>query len=151
MSQLFSLYHDLTVSENIEFAARLREVIQILTICLILTVLAVVREREHSHGAGVRPPDLDSVQDAAGAFVLLILVLLPAVMLSGFVSASESMPKIFQWMSIVNPIRYFLEIVRDVFLKGIGVSQLWPRYLILPFMATAIMFTATKRFRRAIA
>jgi len=85
------------------------------------------------------------------AFVLLILVLLPAVMLSGFVSASESMPKIFQWMSIVNPIRYFLEIVRDVFLKGIGVSQVWPRYLILPFMATAIMITATKRFRRAIA
>ena len=66
--------------------------------------------------------------------MLLILVLLPAVMLSGFVSPIESMPKIFQWMTIVNPIRYFLEIVRGVFLKGIGVSQLWPQYLILTFM-----------------
>lgn len=71
----------------------------------------------------------------------LILVLLPAVMLSGFVSPIESMPKIFQWMTVVNPIRYFLEIVRGVFLKGIGVSQLWPRYLVLPFMAAVIMTT----------
>jgi ABC-2 type transport system permease protein len=85
------------------------------------------------------------------AFMLLILVLLPAVMLSGFMSPIESMPKFFQWLTIVNPIRYFLEIVRGVFLKGIGVSQLWPQYLILTFMATAIMVTATKRFRRAIA
>jgi len=72
-------------------------------------------------------------------------------MLSGFVSPIESMPKIFQWMTVVNPIRYFLEIVRGVFLKGIGVSQLWPQYLILTCMAAAIMFTATKQFRRAIA
>ena len=85
------------------------------------------------------------------AFMLLILVLLPAVMLSGFVSPIESMPKFFQWLTIVNPIRYFLEIVRGVFLKGIGVPQLWPQYLILTFMAAAIMTTATKRFRRAIA
>jgi drug efflux transport system permease protein len=85
------------------------------------------------------------------AFMLLILVLLPAVMLSGFVSPIESMPKFFQWLTIVNPIRYFLEIVRGVFLKGIGVAQLWPQYLVLTFMAGAIMFTATKRFRRAIA
>jgi ABC-type multidrug transport system permease subunit len=85
------------------------------------------------------------------AFMLLILVLLPAVMLSGFVSPIESMPKIFQWMTIVNPIRYFLEIVRGVFLKGIGVAELWPQYLTLTFMAAVIMTTATKRFRRAIA
>ena len=85
------------------------------------------------------------------AFMLLILVLLPAVMLSGFVSPIESMPRFFQWLTIVNPIRYFLEIVRGVFLKGIGVSQLWPQYLILTCMAAAIMVTATKRFQRAIA
>jgi ABC-2 type transport system permease protein len=85
------------------------------------------------------------------AFMLLILVLLPAVMLSGFVSPIESMPQFFQWLTIVNPIRYFLEIVRGVFLKGIGVAQLWPQYLVLTFMAGAIMYTATKRFRRAIA
>jgi len=85
------------------------------------------------------------------AFMLLILVLLPAVMLSGFVSPIESMPKFFQWLTVVNPIRYFLEIVRGVFLKGIGVVQLWPQYLILTVMAIGTLFMATKRFRRVIA
>jgi ABC-2 type transport system permease protein len=85
------------------------------------------------------------------AFMLLILVVLPAVMLSGFISPIESMPKIFQWMTIVNPIRYFLEIVRGVFLKGIGVAELWPQYVILTMMSVGTLFLATKRFRRAIA
>jgi ABC-2 type transport system permease protein len=54
-------------------------------------------------------------------------------------------------MTVVNPIRYFLEIVRGVFLKGIGVPQLWPQYLTLTFMAASIMVMATKRFKRVIA
>jgi ABC-2 type transport system permease protein len=85
------------------------------------------------------------------AFMLLILVLLPSVMLSGFISPIESMPKFFQWLTVVNPIRYFLEIVRGVFLKGIGVAELWPQYLTLTFMAGAILITATRRFKRVIA
>ena len=85
------------------------------------------------------------------AFMLLILVVLPAVMLSGFVSPIESMPEVFQWMTVVNPIRYFLEIVRGVFLKGIGLERLWPQYLILLMMAVGTMMLATRRFRRVIA
>jgi ABC-2 type transport system permease protein len=187
--------------------------IQILTICLILTALAVVREREIGTLDQLLVSPITSAEMMLGktipvlglglfhlliytgltmfqfgvpmrgsfialvlaafvyiltalslgllistvsktqqeAFMLLILVLLPAVMLSGFVSPIESMPKIFQWMTVVNPIRYFLEIVRGVFLKGIGVAELWPQYLTLTFMAAVIMTTATKRFRRAIA
>ena len=85
------------------------------------------------------------------AFMLLILVVLPAVMLSGFVSPIESMPEVFQWMTVINPIRYFLEIVRGVFLKGIGLERLWPQYLILLMMAVGTMMLATRRFRRVIA
>jgi ABC-2 type transport system permease protein len=85
------------------------------------------------------------------AFMLLILVVLPAVMLSGFISPIESMPKFFQWITVINPIRYFLEIVRGVFLKGIGVSELWPQYVILTVMSVGTLFVATKRFKRVIA
>ena len=85
------------------------------------------------------------------AFMLLILVVLPAVMLSGFVSPIESMPKVFQWLTVINPIRYFLEIVRGVFLKGIGVEQLWPQYLTLTVMSVGTLVMATKRFKRVIA
>ncbi|HKG93382.1 MAG TPA: ABC transporter permease [Gemmatimonadaceae bacterium] len=85
------------------------------------------------------------------AFMLLILFFLPAVMLSGFVSPIESMPPFFQWLSMVNPLRYFLEIVRGVFLKGIGVVELWPQYLALTALAAATLTTATRRFGRVIA
>jgi ABC-2 type transport system permease protein len=85
------------------------------------------------------------------AFMLLILVVLPAVMLSGFISPIESMPKFFQWLTVVNPIRYFLEIVRGVFLNGIGIAELWPQYLILTGMSAGILVMATKRFKRVIA
>jgi ABC-2 type transport system permease protein len=72
-------------------------------------------------------------------------------MLSGFISPIESMPKFFQWITVINPIRYFLEIVRGVFLKGIGVSELWPQYVILTVMSVGTLFVATKRFKRVIA
>jgi ABC-2 type transport system permease protein len=84
------------------------------------------------------------------AFMLLILVALPAVMLSGFMSPIESMPKVFQWLTVINPIRYFLEIVRGVFLKGIGVAELWPQYLTLTVMSVGTLFMATRRFKRVI-
>jgi len=82
--------------------------------------------------------------------MLLILVALPAVMLSGFMSPIESMPKVFQWLTVINPIRYFLEIVRGVFLKGIGVAELWPQYLTLTVMSVGTLFMATRRFKRVI-
>jgi len=85
------------------------------------------------------------------AFMLLILFFLPAVMLSGFVSPVESMPQVFQWLTVINPVRYFLEIVRGVFLKGIGLSVLWPQYLILTAMAVVTLQFATHRLRRMVA
>ena len=84
------------------------------------------------------------------AFMLLILMFLPAVMLSGFVSPVESMPQVFQWMTYANPVRYFLEIVRGVFLKGTGLSVLWPQYAVLSLMAVGSLFFATTRFRKMV-
>jgi ABC-2 type transport system permease protein len=84
------------------------------------------------------------------AFMLLILVLFPTVLLSGFLSPVESMPDVFQWIAAVNPVRYFMDILRGVFLKGIGLDVLWPQYLTLAAMATATLWLATRQFRRAI-
>ena len=84
------------------------------------------------------------------AFMLLVLVLFPAVLLSGFLSPVESMPAVFQWIAAVNPVRYFMDILRGVFLKGIGLDVLWPQYLTLAAMATATLWLATRQFRRAI-
>lgn len=85
------------------------------------------------------------------AFMLLILFFVPAVVLSGFLSPVESMPTAFRWLAAVNPLRYFLEIVRGVFLKGVGVAVLWPQFLVLTVMSASFLWLATRRFRRVIA
>lgn len=85
------------------------------------------------------------------AFMLLILFLFPAILLSGFLSPVESMPRVFQWIAVLNPVRYFMDILRGVFLKGIGLAELWPQYFTLAVMAMGTLWLATRQFRRVIA
>ena len=56
---------------------------------------------------------------------------MPAVNLSGFAFPIESMPEWVQILTYANPLRYFLVIIRGVFLKGIGLDILWPQMLAL--------------------
>ncbi|MCX7604596.1 MAG: ABC transporter permease, partial [Bryobacteraceae bacterium] len=51
----------------------------------------------------------------------------PAFMLSGFAFPIRNMPEPVQWLTLLNPLRYFMEIVRGVFLKGSGIGLLWPQ------------------------
>ncbi len=84
------------------------------------------------------------------AFMTMFLVFQPAMLLSGFMFPISSMPKIFQWITLLNPIRYFLEIIRGVFLKGAGVETLWPQMVSLSLMAVVLLTLATRRFRKRI-
>ena len=81
------------------------------------------------------------------AFMTMFLFLLPAIILSGFLYPVDSMPVFFQWLTLLNPVRHFLEIVRAVFLKGTGYEVLWPQFLALLGMATMGLWAATVRFR----
>lgn len=83
------------------------------------------------------------------AFMTMFLFLLPAIVLSGFLYPVESMPTAFQYLTILNPVRHFLEVVRAVFLKGTGFSILWPQIVALTLMATFGLWAATVRFRIA--
>ncbi|UCC71458.1 MAG: ABC transporter permease [Gemmatimonadota bacterium] len=85
------------------------------------------------------------------AFMTMFLVLLPAIILSGFFYPISSMPEIFQWITVLNPVRHFLEIVRAIFLKGAGIADLWVQYAALTVMATGAMSLAIVRFRRSMA
>jgi ABC-2 type transport system permease protein len=61
-------------------------------------------------------------------------------MLSGFVFPIANMPDPVQWMTYLNPLRFFLVIIRNIFLKGVGLDVLWPQYLALTILG-AIVFT----------
>ena len=84
------------------------------------------------------------------AFMSMFLILLPALILSGFLYPIHTMPQFFQLLTLLNPVRYFLEIVRAMFLKGSGVSDLWPQYVIIAIMAVAVLRLATWRFQRTV-
>ena len=60
------------------------------------------------------------------------------------------MPDIVQYITFVNPVRYFMEIVRGVFLKGSGVSVLWPQMLALAVIGVVVMTLSAGRFHKRL-
>jgi ABC-2 type transport system permease protein len=60
------------------------------------------------------------------------------------------MPVPVQWLTYVNPLRYFLVIIRGIFLKGVGVSVLWPQMAALALLGTVTLFLATHAFRKTL-
>jgi len=75
---------------------------------------------------------------------------MPALLLSGFTFPIENMPKIFQYITYLNPFRYFLIIIRGIFLKGNGMSILWPEMAALLILGIFIIGASTLRFQKRL-
>ena len=84
------------------------------------------------------------------AFLSMFLFFLPAIILSGFLYPVDTMPRFFQIVTLANPLRHFIYVIRAIFLKGAGLAELWPQLLILATMAGAGLVFATRRFRAAL-
>jgi len=84
------------------------------------------------------------------AFMTTFLVLMPALIFSGFMFPVSSMPEGFQLATLLNPLRHFLVVVRSVFLKGTGFADHVGEYLALYGMAAVGMGYAVVRFRRTL-
>lgn len=76
---------------------------------------------------------------------------LPAVLLSGFMFPISNMPETAQWLTYLNPLRYFLVIIRDIFLKGSGLDILWPQFAALAVLGTALLTMSSLRFKKRMA
>lgn len=76
---------------------------------------------------------------------------LPAILLSGFMFPIANMPEVIQWLTYLNPLRYFLVIIRGIFLKGVGVNILWPQMAALAVMGLITLWLASRRFRKTLA
>ncbi len=84
------------------------------------------------------------------AMLVTTFFMLPAFTLSGFVFPIVNMPEIVQYLTLLIPLRYFLIIVRGVFLKGVGMEVLYPQYAAMAFISFAILAFSVMRFRRTI-
>ncbi len=85
------------------------------------------------------------------AMQLSVMVLLPSILLSGFVFPIESMPRAIQWISMLLPLTYFLRIVRGIVVKGVGMEYLWGDTSILAIMGVLALLLAASRLRKTLA
>jgi ABC-2 type transport system permease protein len=113
----------------------------LLLFCAILFLMT-------SLGAGLLLSTVSQTQQQAnmGSFFFTT----PAFVLSGFMFPIRNMPVAVQYFSYLNPLRYFMEIVRGIFLKGVGVAALWPQMLCLFVYGTSILLYSAARFRKTL-
>jgi drug efflux transport system permease protein len=74
----------------------------------------------------------------------------PAFMLSGFAFPIRNMPVAVQYLTYLNPLRYFIEIVRGIFLKGTGIAVLWPQMAALAAFGAAMIAISSARFHKKL-
>jgi len=75
---------------------------------------------------------------------------MPIMFLSGFTFPIANMPQVIQWITYAIPLRYFLEIVRGLFLKGAGLNELWVQVLALIGFGGIIFTLSVLRFRKTL-
>jgi ABC-2 type transport system permease protein len=74
----------------------------------------------------------------------------PLVLLCGATTPISSMPTFVQWLTYLDPLRYFIEVCRGILLKGVGIETLWRQVLILLVFATVLMTLSIRQFRRQL-
>jgi ABC-2 type transport system permease protein len=84
------------------------------------------------------------------AFASNFFVLNPMFILSGFSFPIASMPEVLQWLTYLDPLRYFLVIIRGTYLKGVGMDVLWPQMLALAALGLGLLAIAVLRFRKSL-
>lgn len=80
-------------------------------------------------------------------FISLIALMLPTIILSGFIFPIENMPTVLQWISHIMPARYFITIIRGIMLKGIDIFYIWKETLVLVVMTGIFIAVSMKKFK----
>lgn len=84
------------------------------------------------------------------AFALNFFLINPLFILSGFAFPITAMPRILQWLTLINPLRYFLVIIRAVFLKAVGMDVLWPPLTAMTLLGVGMLTLSVLRFRKSL-
>jgi ABC-2 type transport system permease protein len=123
------------------FGTPLRGSIPLLFGCSLLFLLSTL-------GVGLFISTISLTQQQA--MMSSFFFFMPAMLLSGFAFPIRNMPESVQYLTYLNPLRYFMRIVRDLFLKGVGVESLWPSIVALAIFGTAILGLSALRFQKKL-
>jgi ABC-2 type transport system permease protein len=80
-------------------------------------------------------------------FISLIGLMLPTILLSGFIFPIENMPKIYDYVSMIMPPRYFIIIIKNIMIKGTGLMYIWKETLILIIMTLVFIGLSVRKFK----
>jgi ABC-2 type transport system permease protein len=86
----------------------------------------------------------------AASQISLLATFLPAFLLSGFMYPIDQMPVVIQIITHIVPARYYMSILRNVFLKGTSIALMWQDFLGLALFATLLAFAATRVFKKRL-
>jgi ABC-2 type transport system permease protein len=123
------------------FDVPVRGSVALLFVCMGLYVMTTL-------GVGLLISTVSRTQQQA--MMSTFFFFMPAMLLSGFVFPIDNMPRVIQWVTYVNPLRYLLVIIRGIFLKGVGIDVLWPQMLALAALGVVTLAVASKRFRKTL-
>jgi len=84
------------------------------------------------------------------ALLTAFLILMPSILLSGFMFPISNMPEPVQYATFFNPMRWYLEILRGVVMKGVGIKSLWPAITAQSVLAFLTILTASLRFKKTL-
>ncbi len=98
-------------------------------------------------GLGLFVSTISSTQQQA-MMTSTFFFLMPMVYLSGFIFPIENMPPVIQWLTTLIPLRYFLVIVRGIFLKGVTFRVLWPQFAALAIWGLTVLSLAALRSQK---
>jgi ABC-2 type transport system permease protein len=99
-----------------------------------------------SVGIGLFISTISSTQQQAQ--ISTFFFMMPAFILSGFAFPLENMPQWLQYLTYINPLRYFIIVIRGVFLKGIGLGILWPEITALTILGGIAILFSSLRFQK---
>jgi ABC-2 type transport system permease protein len=113
----------------------------LLLLCAVLYIMTTL-------GAGLFISTISSTQQQA--LMASFFFFNPAFMLSGFAFPIRNMPVLIQYVTYLNPVRYFMEVVRGLFLKGVGIETLWPQILSMAVFGGAVLTLSALRFHKRL-
>jgi ABC-2 type transport system permease protein len=77
-------------------------------------------------------------------------IIFPAMLLSGFAFPIENMPEPAQWLTMLNPLRYYMVIIRGIFMKGVGMAALWEQMAAMAAIGVVVLSVAIGRFSKTL-
>jgi ABC-2 type transport system permease protein len=123
------------------FGIPIRGNIPLLFGCTVLFLLSTL-------GVGLFISTISQTQQQA--MMSSFFFFMPALLLSGFAFPIRNMPNGVQYLTYLNPLRYFMKIVRDLFLKGVGIESFWQETIALTIFGVAILGLSALRFQKKL-